>query len=199
MVAWQTHNLFQNFLNEGWLNMECLPNCLANIQSELVKSNKEVFRSSAGRKRSILARLAGIQCIVPHDRNLFLINLEKSLSSELDTIILQEEITWFQRSRCDWVWFGDRNTKFFHTKTITARKRIRINSLKIENGDWVTNEEALRGVASSHFQSLYGDLETGAKLVTSTSFPLLPTEASECLTRLVSLEAVRRAFFHEGF
>jgi hypothetical protein len=47
--------------------------------------------------------------------------LEKSLVSQLDEVLLHEECYWKQKSRETWLHEGDRNTKFFHASTKIKR------------------------------------------------------------------------------
>lgn len=88
MAAWQTHKMFRAFLQDSWPSLESLPYCLESTQSKLRSWHKEVFQSIPKRKRAILARLAGIQRIIPQNRNPFLVRLENELSQELDSILL---------------------------------------------------------------------------------------------------------------
>ena len=45
--------------------------------------------------------------------NLGLIRLDKKLKDELNLVLKQEEIFWFQKSREEWIVNSDRNTSFF--------------------------------------------------------------------------------------
>ena len=101
----------------------------ANLVSPLTQWNKTVFGCIFQRKRSILARLAGIQkqlCIAP---NLFLNQLDLELSSEYNHLLDQEELFWKQKSRNNWLKEGDRNTYFFHLSTIISRRKNKIEGL----------------------------------------------------------------------
>lgn len=46
-------------------------------------------------------------------------------------VIHHEELLWKQKARCDWLYFRDRNTKFFHARMI-QRKHNMIFTLKNE-------------------------------------------------------------------
>lgn len=51
---------------------------------------------------------------------------------------------WHQRSRTKWLVDGDKNTKFYHMQIVSRRKRNKIQMLKIENGDWISDQEVLK-------------------------------------------------------
>lgn len=57
--------------------------------------------------------------------------LEKDLLADLDTVLAQEEIFWDKKSESDWLIQGDRNTRYFHTKTIIRRRKNRVILLLI--------------------------------------------------------------------
>lgn len=58
---------------------------------------------------------------------------------ELDKLLEEEEIYWRQRSREEWLRWGDKNTKWFHKKASMRRKTNEIKGIIDKNGCW--NEE----------------------------------------------------------
>lgn len=81
--------------------------------------------------------------------------LELKLRKELETVLVQEEIFWFQKSRRDWIAFGDRNTKFFHQKTITRRARNQIKAIKDSCRVWLYDPQEIKREAVEFFSDLY--------------------------------------------
>lgn len=65
------------------------------------------------------------------------------------------EIRWHQRSRCNWLSNGDRNTRFFHAY---ASARARKNAvLEIEvNGRVITDPKQIRDEFQQHMKELLG-------------------------------------------
>ncbi|KAK8619511.1 hypothetical protein V6N13_133467, partial [Hibiscus sabdariffa] len=59
-----------------------------------------------------------------------------SLQLELEQILDQEEMLWKQKSRCDWISFGDRSTTFFHRRAIINKRMNRISKLHLSTGEW---------------------------------------------------------------
>jgi hypothetical protein len=74
-----------------------------------------------------MARMNGIQRKLHTNRhNKYLERLEHQLQRELDLVLQQEEAMWFQKSQSQWIKDGDRNTRYYHVKTITRRRRNKI-------------------------------------------------------------------------
>ena len=84
------------------------------------------------RKRNLEGRIAKIQKSLGCWDSMYLEQLELKLGKDNEEVLLQEEFLWYKKSRKNWVQFGDRNTKFFHTQTIVRRQRNRIHSLFLE-------------------------------------------------------------------
>jgi hypothetical protein len=56
--------------------------------------------------------------------------LEQQLRAEFEEMHMQFEIFWHQRSRVNWISYGDRNTRFFHNAVTIRRRRNLIVSLQ---------------------------------------------------------------------
>lgn len=61
---------------------------------------------------------------------------------------------WYQKSRENWVKFGNKNTKFFLAQTVIRRRRNKVSVLEID-GEWCIDEENLKREALSFFKSLF--------------------------------------------
>lgn len=85
---------------------------------------------------------------------------EEKLNEEHKLTLLQQEKYWHQRSRINWVLFGDENTRFFHTTAITRKRRNTIRAIKLEDGSWESDARAIRGLFVSHFKGIYSKVNT---------------------------------------
>ncbi|CAJ2644330.1 unnamed protein product [Trifolium pratense] len=117
-AAWNSHVDFKDFLNSNWEKDTNIVQSLHNLTVQLKKWNKDIFGDIFKRKKEILDRLNGIQNSSNYGHSIFLENLEKELQDQLVVTLYQEECFWFQKSRSQWINDGDRNTKYYHSKTI---------------------------------------------------------------------------------
>jgi len=62
---------------------------------------------------------------------------------------------WYQKSREQWVKFGDKNSSFFHAQTIIRRKRNKIHMLQLPNDIWSNDDSILQNEAQSYFKNLF--------------------------------------------
>ena len=67
----------------------------------------------------------------------------------------REEIMWRQRSQIQWLAEGDGNTKFFHQKATTRKRRNKISQLVREDGTIYSDEEEINGMAKDFYKHLY--------------------------------------------
>lgn len=84
-----------------------------------------------------------------------LLEKEAVLVKEFETVLEQEKLIWFQKSREKWIHLGDRNTKYFHTSTVIRRRRNRIEALKDDEGRWIHDSKELEKMAVAYYKRLY--------------------------------------------
>lgn len=116
--------------------------------------NKNVFGNIFKRKRLLQARIKGIQNSVDYVSSGWLQNLEQVLLKDLNDVLNQEELFWYQKSRRSWIQDGDRNTKFYHLSTIMRRNRGRNRMLKID-GVWNSDPTVLSDHINNYFFKLF--------------------------------------------
>ena len=79
----------------------------------------------------------------------------EALRHEINILIEKEEIYWKQRSRISWLREGNSNTKFFHAKASTRRKKNLIVLLKEMDGTMIEQQSDIERVIIQHFSTLF--------------------------------------------
>jgi len=132
-----------------------MPEALNGLQIRLKKWNREVFGDINQRKDRFTTEIKSVQDLLDVVQTDALLRKEEELIKELDVVIEQEEVIWFQKSREKWVLDGDRNTKYFHTSTIIRRRRNRAEMLKNDSGVWISDPQELEKLATAYYKRLY--------------------------------------------
>lgn len=65
-----------------------------------------------------MSRLEGVQRYLERGVTKVMLRLEKKLRLEMQELLIQEEILWAQKSKNDWLRYGDANMHFFHISTL---------------------------------------------------------------------------------
>ncbi|KAK7245383.1 hypothetical protein RIF29_40223 [Crotalaria pallida] len=145
-----------------------------------------------------MARIRGIQISPDNFSNPFLQNLEIDLRKQLEITLKHEESLWFQKSRKEWIQGGDRNTRYYHSRTISRRRKNRIFALHDDVGDWCYDDMLNRNRVISFFKNLYyEDMIDRPELICSISYPTNNHDFSSLLLQ-VSPEEIKRALFAMG-
>ncbi|GAU33264.1 hypothetical protein TSUD_279380 [Trifolium subterraneum] len=78
----------------AWSESHPLPSKVKQVEEELLQ----------WKEHEIIARIGGIQRRQhASTSNKFLNKLERKLQDELDTVLKQEEMVWYQKSRAQWI------------------------------------------------------------------------------------------------
>lgn len=103
-----------------------------------------------------------------------LINLERKLQKDLEIVLEQMNIHWFQKSRSVAIYEGDRNIAFLHALTIIQRSHNKIEELQDHNNIWFWKEETLKDMVTTFFQNLYLEKNPDAEVgFTMSNFPTM--------------------------
>ena len=139
-------------------------------------------------------RLRGVQRELDQKITHDLVMFEAELRREYRSILRQEEIMWYQKARDNRVRLGDRNTSYFHTQCVIRRKRNHIHRLKLDDGQWCSNEERLAEEVLGFFRKLFAeDTSMQETSMHHESFPSLSEAERQVLVQPVTKEEVRYA------
>ncbi|KAL4366778.1 hypothetical protein GQ457_05G010670 [Hibiscus cannabinus] len=125
--------------------------------------------------------------------------LMKVLKDELDKENQMEEMFWHQRSRVNWLKFGDRNSKFFHATTIQNRRRNSIVKIKDKYGVWNENEDNIAAIFQAYFESLFSkNTNVNFRGVDDCIPKVVTCEMNRGLCREVTDDEIKDAVFSMG-
>ena len=79
----------------------------------------------------------------------------KKLEGQIHDILIDEEIFWKQRSRAEWLKVGDKNTKYFHYKASSRKKKNRIWGIENGSGSWTDKAEEVEYEFCEYFAKLF--------------------------------------------
>ena len=175
-AAWLKHESFKALLEASWDSGLSTQAALEKLRKRLRRWNKEVFRDVQRKKEKLMKEIKAVQKVLDRTQTDDLLLKEAIMPKEFDTILEQEEMIWFQKSREKLLALGDRNTKKFHTSTIIRRRRNKIESLKTDDGRWVTDAKELELLAVNYYKKLYSleDVAVGTERLPAHGFAQLP-------------------------
>ncbi|KAH1039675.1 hypothetical protein J1N35_041418 [Gossypium stocksii] len=173
LAGWTKHNNFSTFIKEKWNFAGNMADSLNNFTSYAKDWNKNIYGFLGSSKQHLMRSLNNIQKALDHSDSSFLAKQEMKIQDELENVLNHEELLWRQKAEYDWIHLGDRNMKFFHSRTIKKRKFNRIIALRISNGVWCSNQDILQTKAMGFFEKLYGEVPQALGDLPNISFPHL--------------------------
>ncbi|XP_031124225.1 uncharacterized protein LOC116026939 [Ipomoea triloba] len=97
--AWASHHSFLDLIKNNWRMDDTVWNNREHMATTFKQWNRNVFGNIHHRKNNLLRRLDGIQRQLHHANHAGLIKLERKIRKELEDVLHQEEILWFQQAR----------------------------------------------------------------------------------------------------
>jgi hypothetical protein len=130
---------------------------LSALKGEMKRWNREVFGNVGARNKAWAEELELL------DRSEEVRRLSKEgkerrrlLASDLEASLLQEEISWRQKSRVQWLKEGDKCTKFFLQVASANRRNNSIESL-IVNGSPTSDPACIGEHVVNYYESLFSE------------------------------------------
>lgn len=118
----------------------------------------------------------------------------KKCESELEELLKNEEIMWFQRSRALWLKAGDRNTPFFHQKASNRQKKNTIQQLKKEDGSWAKGDKEVEKVLRKYYMNLFTSVNSiNTHRVLEAVKPKVTEEMNRYLTQPYNASEIKQA------
>ncbi|CAL1391746.1 unnamed protein product [Linum trigynum] len=195
-AAWLSDSRLQDLVSNAWDSLVPLPSALVNLAGTLQDWNVNVLGSIQQRKRRFLARIKGVEDRLAIQFSPGLAKLHAKLEAELDQVLEQEEMLWFQRARDKWVKFGERNTAYFHQQTNLRRRKKKIKALQDEADNWVNDPLSLASLVFDSISNLYlQDGSTYEDKLPTGQFPRLSQEERLTLLRPFTTVDIHKAIF----
>jgi len=102
---------------------------------------------------------------------------------------------WYQKSRENWVKFGNKNTKFFHTQAVIRRRINKITGLNVED-TWYTDASTLKREATKFFMHLFQCNDPcNPHSFQLNNIPSIGINMHDHLLKPVTMEEVKDAIF----
>jgi hypothetical protein len=196
--AWTTNNTYNDMLRHSWNSAGTVVDNLNTVERNIKIWKFHTIKQVIHQKKVLMARIGGIQRSLQTSTNRpGLKRLEQRLQSQLSDILYKEELMWFQRSRAKWLKDGDRNTKYYHLKTLSRRRRNNVIMLKNDNGQWIEDVTQLQLLATDFYKKLFSTDQMSRNWEnTDITYPALDQEVLSKLAEPISNEEVRRAVFN---
>ncbi|XP_061369204.1 uncharacterized protein LOC133312078 [Gastrolobium bilobum] len=169
IASWLDHPTFNDLMLEKWDKNEEFTLMQNGFVQHLRNWNKEVYGNIGKRKNNLLRDISSVQLQRSYEDCQSLQDLEMNLQNNLDLVLEEEEMLWFQKSRHHWIVDGDKNTRFYHLKTVIRRSTNKIVRLKNENNQWIENSVELREHVCNYYKKLFKEEVDERRWLSSTN------------------------------
>ncbi|XP_028790082.1 uncharacterized protein LOC114746054 [Neltuma alba] len=199
-APWVLHEEFGNFVKDNWAMKGDWNSDVHDFKAALSRWNVQVFGHVQRTKGKLYRRLEGLSrksALSGLPENLE--RIQKELWYELEKILSKEELMWQQYSRAQWFLQGDRNSRYFHIRATSRRKRNRIEALRLESGIWSYDLKEIMDMGCHFFKALYTENGEGSpSLEFGMKYPTIDAVHINTLGKEVEDTEVKRALFDMG-
>ncbi|KAK3198488.1 hypothetical protein Dsin_021903 [Dipteronia sinensis] len=101
-------------------------------------------------------------------------------------------------TKINWIWSGDRNSRFLHAKSSVRKARNRMIGLLDDNGSWCDSKVEMEDIISNYFTGLFtssNPKKEDIEIVTDGVTTKLPDQMVRYLEAKFMASDVRKAVF----
>lgn len=124
----------------------------ADVHEELHVWDKGVLKGPTNRIKRMQKELETLHRGPLTDES---VAAQKELLVRIELLMEQEELTWVQRARANWLKHGDRNTKFFQQYASSRKKKNTVSSLVDDHGVRHEDGNTMCSMVENYFTHLF--------------------------------------------
>ncbi|KAF7146373.1 hypothetical protein RHSIM_Rhsim04G0047200 [Rhododendron simsii] len=199
---WTTHPECSQIITSAWAQSQQgshlygLVQRLRKCKEFLLEWSKKTFGKNKMNLKRFQERLRSIQMAPFSQENL---QEERKLIKEIEVVLLRKEMALHQRSRVNWLTYGDKNFAFFHACVNQRRQRNQLLRLKTGGGNWVQDEDGINDLIHNYFSGLFecsGPRDFSEVLANVKC--CISEDMNAKLIEQVSVEEIKKAAFQLG-
>ena len=212
-VAGDQHRQFQKQFEARWLQEENVMQLVtdawertdplapiavrtASVHADMHVWDREILKAPHQHLKELKAELDMLRSGPLTDES---VDRQHVLLIEIKENLEKEEIYWVQRSRANWLKFGDRNTNFFSSFASARKKRNQIRRMLGDDGIWREDNESMKSLISEYFQHLFSSEVNVPSLNILNKVKRCVTDyMNESLLAHYTEEEVKKALFSIG-
>ena len=125
------------------------------------------------------------------------IELKNQSNAEIASLLREEELKWYQRSKAQFILEGDSNTRYFHSLANGRHRKKCIHSL-IQDEGTIEGHEQLKSFITKYYKNLFGEPEEGNFSMDESQtedIPQVSDEENAHLTAPFCEDEVKKAVF----
>jgi hypothetical protein len=101
------------------------------------------------------------------------IELKSQSNTQITSLLREEELKWYQRSKAQFILEGDSNTRYFHGMANGRHRRKRIQSLVQDEGQ-IEGHEQLKSYITNYYKGLFSHPEESSFSLDETQTDDIP-------------------------
>jgi hypothetical protein len=198
-IMWERDHALPEIIKKAWDSIDGIydlgdiERALGSTMTKLHEWSKKKFGSvkdELEKSRSQLEELMNMNA----DRQEI-----RRVTDRMNELLYREEMMWLQRSRLTWLKEGDRNTKYFHSKSVWRARKNNIRQLVDDSGVAHVDVGIMQSMATEYFQQLFtADNDLDPTPVVDLIDHCISDEANDRLCGEFSEKEISDALFQIG-